>query len=142
MKAGPPGADTSIDALLEAAMDRPVNSQPRTNGKAGTTRQDVRLAAPPELHCTLRHATAVFTINNISAGGFGASVNMPLGRDTVYEFEFQFHDMCVVRRARVVHCAWIDGDCWNVGAAFQPAPGDPAIEQLIDRITATTRNVD
>ena len=78
----------------------------------------------------------MFTMNNLSAGGFGASVNMPLGRDTVYEFEFHLHDMRVVRRARVVHCAWIDGDRWNVGAAFQPAGGEPTIEQLIERITA------
>jgi hypothetical protein len=28
----------------------------------------------------------------------------------------------------------MDGDCWNVGAAFQPAAGEPTIEQLIDRI--------
>ena len=123
-------------------MDRPANSQPRTNGTAGSPRQDVRLAAPAELHCTLRRATAVFIVNNISAGGFGASVNMPLGRDTVYEFEFQFHGMCLVRRARVVHCAWIEGDRWNVGAAFEPALGEPTIEQLIERITAKTPNVD
>ena len=49
-------------------------------------------------------------------------------------FEFHLHDVCVVRRARVIHCAWMDGDCWNVGAAFQPAAGEPTIEQLIDRI--------
>jgi hypothetical protein len=135
-------ADTTHDALLEAAMDRTANSQPRTNGRAANTRQDVRLAAPAELHCTLRAATAMFVMNNISAGGFGASVNMPLGRDTVYEFEFRFHDMCVVRRARVIHCAWIDGDRWNVGAAFESDRSEPTIEQLIDRITATTRNCD
>ena len=123
-------------------MDRNGTSHSRANGPTGNARRDVRLAAPAELRCMLRGASAMFAMNNISAGGFGASVNMPLGRDTVYEFEFHLHDMCVVRKARVIHCAWIDGDCWNVGAAFQPAPGDPAIEQLIDRITATTRNVD
>jgi hypothetical protein len=137
-----PEADTTIDALLEAAMDRNGTSQPRTNGRAGNTRQDVRLAAPADLQCTLRRASAVFVMNNISTGGFGASVNMPLGRDTVYEFEFRFQDMCVVRRARVIHCAWVDGDRWNVGAAFEPALGEPTIEQLIARITATTLNVD
>jgi len=117
-------------------MDRNGTSHSRANGPAGPARQDVRLAAPSELRCTLRGSPAVFTMNNLSAGGFGASVNMPLGRDTVYEFEFHLHDMRVVRRARVVHCAWIDGDRWNVGAAFQPAGGEPTIEQLIERITA------
>lgn len=134
-------ADTTINALLEAAMDdRTVTSQRQANGIAGNSRQDVRLAAPADLHCTLRGASAVFVMNNISAGGFGASVNMPLGRDTVYEFHFQLHDLFVVRRARVIHCAWMDGDCWNVGAAFEPAADEPTIEELIDRITGSTLN--
>lgn len=119
-------------------MDRNGTSHGRANGTAGNARRDVRLAAPAELRCMLRGAPAVFIMNNISAGGFGASVNMPLGRDTVYEFEFHLHDMCVIRKARVIHCAWMDGDCWNVGAAFQPEAGEPTIEQLIDRITQTT----
>ena len=121
-------------------MDRNGTSHSGANGKPGSARRDVRLAAPAELRCTLRGAPAVFTMNNISAGGFGASVNMPLGRDTVYEFEFHLHDMCVVRKARVIHCAWMDGDCWNVGAAFQGEAGDPTIEQLIDRITVGALN--
>jgi hypothetical protein len=116
-------------------MDLNGTSHTGTSGTTGSARRDIRLAAPAELRCMLRGAPAVFTMNNISAGGFGASVNMPLGRDTVYEFEFHFHDMCVVRKARVIHCAWMDGDCWNVGAAFQPSAGEPSIEQLIDRIT-------
>jgi len=76
-------------------------------------------------------------MNNISAGGFAACVNMPLGRDTVYEFEFTLDDLRVLRRARIVHCAWIDGERWNVGAEFQPATTAPTIEQLIDRITGS-----
>jgi hypothetical protein len=116
-------------------MDRNGNSHSRPGGAAANVRRDVRLAAPADLRCMLRGAPAVFTMNNISAGGFGASVNMPLGRDTVYEFEFHLQDLCVVRRARVIHCAWMDGNCWNVGAAFQSADGQPTIEQLIDRIT-------
>jgi hypothetical protein len=120
-------------------MDRPGPNQDPANSTGGNVRKDVRLAAPAELHCTLRGASAVFVMNNISAGGFGASVNMPLGRDTVYEFEFTLHDMRVVRRARVVHCAWVDGDRWNVGAAFAPEAGEPTIAQLIDRITGQPR---
>ena len=115
-------------------MDRNATNHSRANGTAGNARQDVRLAAPPELRCMLRGSPAVFTMNNISGGGFGASVNMPLGRDTVYEFEFHFHDMCVIRRARVIHCAWTDGERWNVGAAFQSASSEPTIEELLDRI--------
>ena len=116
-------------------MDRRATSQSPVNGPAETARRDVRLAAPAELRCTLRGAPAVLMVNNISTGGFGASVNMPLGRDTVYEFEFHLHEMCVVRRARVIHCAWMDGNRWNVGAAFEREAGKPTIEQLIDRIT-------
>jgi len=121
-------------------MERDASSHNPPNGPGGHPRQDVRLAAPAELRCTLRGSPAIFTMNNISTGGFGASVNMPLGRDTVYEFEFHLHDMCVVRRARVVHCAWTGGDRWNVGAAFQPAGDEPTIEQLIDRITGGAIN--
>ena len=114
----------------------PSNSTPKpVDDHTGNVRSDVRLAAPADLRCTLRGSPAVFTMNNISAGGFGAKVNMPLGRGTVYEFEFQYRDTCVARRARVVHCAWMEGDRWNVGAAFEPAHGEPTIEQLIDRIT-------
>ena len=119
-------------------MDRTATSQSPVNGPAGDARRDVRLAAPAELRCTLRGAPAVLMVNNISTGGFGASVNMPLARDTVYEFEFQLHEMCVIRRARVIHCAWMDGSRWTVGAAFEPEVGEPTIEQLIDRITAAT----
>lgn len=118
-------------------MGQNASSQRPANDTAENVRQHVRFAAPAELRCTLRGASAVFTMNNISAGGFGASVNMPLGRDTVYEFEFQLHEMCVVRRAKVIHCAWVEGSRWNVGAAFEPAVGAPTIEQLIDRITGT-----
>jgi hypothetical protein len=117
-------------------MDRTAaTGQSPENVTTVSARQDVRIAAPAEMRCTLRGAPAVFMLNNISAGGFGAFVNMPLGRDTVYEFEFHLHEMCVVRRARVIHCAWMDGNRWNVGAAFEREAGKPTIEQLIDRIT-------
>lgn len=115
--------------------DQTATSQRTATGPAGDARQDVRLAAPAELRCTLRGAPAAIMVNNISAGGFGASVNMPLGRDTVYVFEFHLHEMCVVRRARVIHCAWMDGNHWNVGAAFEPDASEPTIGHLIDRIT-------
>jgi hypothetical protein len=119
----------------ETPMDRSASNQKPPMGQEGNVRKDVRLPAPADLRCTLRGSPAVFTMNNISAGGFGAGVNMPLGRDTVYEFEFRLHDMCVARRARVVHCAWMEGERWNVGAAFEPGDDGPTIEQLIDRIT-------
>ena len=115
--------------------DQTATSQSTGTGSAGDARQNVRLTAPAELRCTLRGAPTAIMVNNISAGGFGASVNMPLGRDTVYMFEFHLHEMCVVRRARVIHCAWMDGNRWNVGAAFEREAGKPTIEQLIDRIT-------
>jgi hypothetical protein len=129
-----------MEALPGGTMDRTASSQFPPTGPSRSARQDVRLAAPAELRCTLRGAPAIFTMNNISAGGFGASVNMPLGRDTVYEFEFHFHDMRVLRRARVIHCAWIDGNRWKVGAAFEPDDSEPTIEQLIDRITGSALN--
>ena len=116
----------------------------RTPGSASPTagRRDVRLAAPAGLRCGIRGKTVVFTMNNISAGGFAACVNMPLGRDTVYEFEFTLEDLRVLRRARIVHCAWIDGERWNVGAEFQPATAAPTVEQLIDRITGAALDFD
>ena len=110
---------------------------PASGSPAGGRRRAVRLAAPPELRCALRGAPAVLTMSNISSGGFAARVNMPLGRNTVYEFEFTFGELRVVHRARVVHCAWVDGAQWNVGAEFLPAAAEPTVEQLIDRITGS-----
>ena len=115
---------------------KPPSGPPRSD------RRDIRLAAPAELRCSIDGTAVVFTMKNISAGGFGAMTNMPLGRDTVYEFEFCFHELRVTRRARVIHCAWLDGDSWNVGAAFEPGAGEPTIEQLIDRITGSALDFD
>lgn len=118
-------------------MDRNAMSPSPSSGVPHNGRRDVRLAAPEKLRCAIRGAAAVFTVNNISVGGFGASANMPLGRDTVYEFEFTFEEIRFVRKARVMHCAWIEGDRWNLGAAFQHDGNEAGTELLLDRITST-----
>ena len=118
-------------------MDRGDTTPGPSNSVPNNGRRDIRLAAPPRLRCVISGAAAVFTMKNISSGGFGATTNMPLGRDTVYVFEFTLDDLSLVRKARIMHCAWLDGDRWNIGAAFVHDGHESGIGQLIDRITGS-----
>ena len=121
---------------------RDTGQPPACATPATGRRRDIRLAVPAELQCVLCGKPTLVTLSNISCGGFGARVNMPLGRNTVYEFAFTFGELHVVCRARVVHCAWIDGNEWHIGAEFQPDDDKPSIDPLIDRVTGTALDFD